>query len=103
MVSELHEMARRLEQQIAAFEKMHVDEMKRFQEQFEVYRQLQNDELEMLRRELARLKDDLAQYQAADSPAETTPPVVPSPHVALEMTRRDFITGPLRPLNPRRL
>ncbi len=98
MISELEDSARRLDQQLVAFERLHTDELKRFQDQLETYRRLQNDELQMLRDEVKQLKDELARLRA-QGPVPAAPPTVPhipSGRVALTITRRDFITGNLR-------
>ena len=84
--------ARRLEQQIAAFEKLHGDELKRFEAQLAAYRQMQSDELQMLRGQLAALQDEIR--RAGDMPATT--PDEPAA-VALKLSRRDLITGKLPP------
>ncbi len=102
MVSELQDLARRLEQQIISFEKLHADEMKRFQEQFETIQRLQNDELQMLRKELKQLQDEVALLQAQEPEPEPkatplAPPEIPSPRAELTITRRELITGNLRP------
>ncbi len=102
MLSELQELARRLEQQVTAFEKLHTDEMKRFQEQFETLSRLQNDELAMLRKELKQLQDEVArlQSQEPEPPRVVAPPDTLPARAALTLTRRDLITGNLHP-NPR--
>lgn len=86
----LEAQARRLEQQIAAFEQLHADELKRFEEQLATYRRLQNDELQMLRDQLAALQDEIR--MAGEAQAKQA--AEPSP-VALKITRRDLITGNL--------
>jgi hypothetical protein len=47
----------RLEQQLAAFEKLHREELEEFERKFAVYKQLQNDELNLMRQELMKLRD----------------------------------------------
>ncbi len=103
MLSELQELARRLDQQVTAFEKLHADEMKRFQEQFETLSRLQNDELAMLRKELKQLQEEVARLQAQEPepPHVMMPPDTPPVRAALTLTRRDLITGNLHPSNPR--
>lgn len=96
MLEEMETLARRLEQQISVYEKLHADEMKKFQEQFETLQRIQADELQMLRKELAQLKEGIAAIKAAaasesadDEPAEPT------------LTRRDLLTGKMPPLRPK--
>ena len=90
MPTRLDDLARRLEQQITSFQKLHADELNRLQEQLDTYRRLQNDELEMLRDELKQLKEEMALLQAnvTETPAE--PPPAPQPPT---LTRRDLLTG----------
>ncbi len=95
MLSDLHESARRLEQQIASFEKLHTDELKRFQEQLETYQRLQNDELQMLRDQLKRFKDQIALLEA--QLPEQLPPVQHTPGVS----RRDFLASTLKSIEPK--
>lgn len=99
MLSELQELAHRLEQQVTSFEKLHVDEMKRFQEQFETLARLQNEELDMLRKELKQLQDEVARLQAEEPEPSSAgvPPGTPPARAALALTRRDLLTGNLRP------
>ena len=90
MQTRLDDLARRLEQQITSFQKLHADELNRLQEQLDTYRRLQNDELEMLRDELKQLKEEMAHRQAnvTETPAETL--AGPQPRT---LTRRDLLTG----------
>ncbi len=99
MLSELQELARRLDQQVTAFEKLHADEINRFQQQFETLSRLQNDELVMLRKELKQLQDEVARLQAQEPepPPAIVLPDAPPARVPLMLTRRDLITGNLRP------
>ncbi len=101
MLSELQELARRLEQQVTSFEKLHTDEMKRFQEQFETLSRLQDDELAMLRKELKQLQDEVARLQTQESepPRVVVPPDTFPARPAFKLTRRDLLTGHLRPDN----
>lgn len=104
MLSEIQDLARRLEQQLIAFERLHADELKRFQDQLATYQRLQNDELQMLRDELKQLKEESARLQAESAaPAIETPPQVPPSQVELTITRRDLLTGKLPSLNQRRV
>jgi hypothetical protein len=48
---------RRLEQQLAAFEKMHREELEEFERKFTLYKELQADELNLMRQELVKLKN----------------------------------------------
>lgn len=93
MHSSLDDLARRLEQQITSFQKLHADELNRLQEQLDTYRRVQNDELEMLRDELKQLKDEIAllEISVAEPPADM--PSTPQPRM---LTRRDLLTGNLR-------
>jgi len=50
--------ARRFEQQLAAFEKLHADELKNLEQKLAAYMQLHADEVRFLREELARLKSE---------------------------------------------
>ncbi|MBI3734816.1 MAG: hypothetical protein HY259_15365 [Chloroflexi bacterium] len=87
----LENTAQRLEQQIAAFEKLHADELQRFEQQLTAYRRLQNDELRALRDQLEQLASDIAAL-AQRAAAETGAPTEGEP-VQLTLSRRDFITG----------
>ncbi len=104
MIAELENLARRLEQQLASFEKLHADELKRFEEQLAAYRRLQNDELQMLRDELTQLKDEIALLKAAEArrAEEAASSESASGPVELTVTRRDFLTGSMPPFNQRR-
>ncbi len=93
MQSSLQELARRLEQQITSFEKLHADELNRVQEQLDTYRRLQNDELQMLRDELKQLKDEIALLKA--DPVEAPAPAAPASGVRT-FTRRELLTGEFR-------
>ena len=99
MLAEIEDLTRRLEQQLASFERLHADELKRFEEQLTTYRRLQNDELQMLRDELTQLKEEIAvlkneEAKRAAESASATPSEEP---VELTITRRDFITGRVPP------
>ncbi len=67
----------RLEQQLAAFEKLHRSELAEFERRLAVYRQLHRDEVGLLRSELNKLRDDvLAERSPAaqgPDPASDTP------------------------------
>jgi hypothetical protein len=61
---------RRLEQQLSAFEKLHANELKDFQEKLGLYVRLQADEVRQLREQLADLKRAVeAQTSASVSPS----------------------------------
>ena len=97
MIAELEDTARRLEQQITSFEKLHTDELQRFAEQLAAYCKLQTDELQMLRAELQQFADEIARLKAAEAEraeSAATP-------VVLTLTRRDLLTGHVPPFNPR--
>ncbi len=102
MVSELADFARRLEQQLTAFEKLHMDELARIQEQLDAYLKVQNDELEMLRTELRQLQDRIAAMNDPEPAASATPPLARPEAEAPTLTRRDLITGNVRSLYQRR-
>ncbi|MBI5302222.1 MAG: hypothetical protein HY868_08800 [Chloroflexi bacterium] len=59
MPAEIQDLARRLEQQLTAYEHLHTDELKRLQDQIAAFQHLQNDEFQMLRNELSQLKQAL--------------------------------------------
>ena len=98
MLSETENLARRLEQQLTAYEKMHADEIKRFQEQLANLQSVQSYELQMLRDELAQLKQELAalKEQEPEQPAESAADTN-SPRVEMAITRRELLTGNFRP------
>lgn len=54
---------RRFEQQLAAFEKLHTDELKGFEEKLSAYGRLQADEIKLLQEQLAELRQELAAWQ----------------------------------------
>lgn len=89
MLSDIQTLARRLEQQLIAHERMYADDLKRLQEQFSALEHIQRDELQMFRDELNQLNQEIAalkeQPVAAPQTAEPT------------LTRRDLLTGNLRP------
>ncbi len=114
MLSDLENLARRLEQQITSFEKLHADELARFQEQLATYQRLQNEELEMLHTQLNQLKAEVVHLRAASSVGmpESLPEAVPAPvpsvsvptpvdpieaYATLSITRRDLLTGNILP------
>ncbi len=99
MLEEIENLARRLEQQLVTYAKLHADEMNRFQEQFDAFQSIQADELQMLRQELAQLKQEIAEVKESvtqSMPAEGAP-------VSTEptLTRRDLLTGKMPPLKPK--
>ena len=98
MLSETQDLARRLEQQLIAYEKMHADEIKRFQEQLANLQSVQSYELQMLRDELAQLKQELAalKEQEPEQPVQSAPDA-DAPRVEMTITRRELLTGNLRP------
>ena len=98
MNSDLSEIARRLEQQIASFEKLHTEELKHFQEQLETYQRLQADELQMLRDQLNRFKDEITLLKAQQ--AEQGSPAQPVPGTP-GITRRDFLATTLKTIEPK--
>ncbi len=94
-MTDLEELAQRLEQQLSTYERMHVEELERFRKQWDALQQIQSDELRMLRDELNQLKQELAAMQNPAEPAE--PQVQIAQPVELTITRRDFITGNYAP------
>jgi hypothetical protein len=98
LLEEMESLARRLEQQLTAYEKLHVDEMKRFQEQFAALQRIQADELQMLRHELEQIKTEIAAV-IESMPESGVRDEEPSPPT---LTRRDLLTGKMPPLNPGR-
>ncbi len=95
LLTDLEELAQRLEQQLSTYERMHVEELERFRKQWDALQQIQSDELRMLRDELNQLKQELAAMQ---NPAESAEPQVQiAQPVELTITRRDFITGNYAP------
>ena len=97
-MEELETLARRLEQQIAAYEKLHTEEIKRFQEQFEAFRRIQADELQMLRKQLAQLSEEIAAAKESISQSDADENAASSAEPAV--TRRDLLTGKLPPFRP---
>jgi polyhydroxyalkanoate synthesis regulator protein len=94
VLSDLQDLARRLEQQLKTYERMHTDELKRFQDQWIALAQVQSDELKMMCEELDQLKQELAALQDQSASAE---PVATASPVELTITRREFITGNFMP------
>jgi chromosome segregation ATPase len=108
VLSELEDLARRLEQQILAYEKLHADEMKRFEEQLAAYRNLQNDELQMLRNELTQLKDEIEHLKQEESAGDsgaalTSTEPASAPPATLVVTRRELLTGKIPLPSQRRI
>jgi len=91
LLTELQELARRLEQQLSTYERMQVEELERFRKQWDALVQIQSDELRMLRDELNQLKQEIAAMQNPAEPADS--PVQLAQPIELTITRRDFITG----------
>ena len=59
----------RLEQQLAAFERLHADELAELQRRLEAYQRLQEDEVRLLRAEIADLRAAIGAEDAAGSSA----------------------------------
>lgn len=95
LVTELEELAHRLEQQVSTYERMHVEELERFRKQWDALLQIQSDELRMLRDELNQLKQEIVAMQTPSEPTDS--PVQVAQPVELTITRRDFITGNYKP------
>lgn len=100
MIEELEIHARRLEQQIAAYEKLHTEEFKRFQEQFEAFQQIQTDELQMLKKQLAQFAKEIAAIRESALQANADANEMDSTESTL--TRRDLLKGKLPPFRPNR-
>ncbi|MBI5029374.1 MAG: hypothetical protein HZB51_02515 [Chloroflexi bacterium] len=103
MLSEIEDLARRLEQQLTAYERMHLDELKNLQEQLATFQRLQHDEMQMLRDELSQLKQELAAYKKAEPERQQAAAVdaASTRPVELGITRRELITRNL-PFNTKR-
>lgn len=54
---ELENGIRRLEKRLAAFEKLHKEELKEFERKFNAYKELHEDEVRQLREELAQIRE----------------------------------------------
>jgi hypothetical protein len=104
VLSDIENQVKRFEQMLTAFEQLHTDELRRFEEQLSAYRQMQNDELQMLREQLKQLQAQLSAFKAADpEPDASMQPPAASPQPAvLTVSRRELLTGILRPSNPER-
>lgn len=100
MIEELELQARRLEQQISAYEKLHTEEFKRFQEQFEAFQRIQTDELQMLKKQLAQFAKEIAAIKESALQANAEASEMDSSESNL--TRRDFLKGKLPPFRPDR-
>ncbi|MBI5878101.1 MAG: hypothetical protein HZB53_10635 [Chloroflexi bacterium] len=61
----LEELARRLTQQLSSYEALHAAEARTVKEQWEKLQSIQQDELRMLREELAQLKGGIAALRAS--------------------------------------
>lgn len=96
-VDELATLARRLEQQISAYEKLHVEEIKRFQEQFEAFQRIQTDELQMLRQQLAKLAEEITAVRGSILTSDGSLGIATSEPT---LSRRDLLTGKLPPYRP---
>lgn len=102
MIEELNETARKLEHQLVTYEKLHAEELRKFQERFAAFQRVQSDEFEMLRAELAELKMEIAQLEAKlEQGADLTPAEPSPPKVDLTISRRDFLSGNLKPYKKR--
>lgn len=104
MLSEIEDLARRLEQQLKSYEKLHADEMKAFQAQLETFQRIQADELKSLQDELKQLKEEIAalKEQEAKRASESPPPEAAFNQFEKTISRRDFLTGNIPPFNQRR-
>lgn len=97
---DLETQLKRFEQQLDVFEKLHTDELKKFEEKLATYLRLQADEVEFLREELAALKQELATYQSnepAHAPPAAQPPNQPVLNPVPQLTRREFLGGTSNP------
>jgi hypothetical protein len=104
VLSDIENQIKRFEQMLTAFEQLHTDELQRFEEQLTAYRQMQTDELQMLRAQLKQLQEQLSALKAAapESDAPAQPPAATTQPVVLTVSRRELLTGILRPSNPGR-
>jgi hypothetical protein len=64
----------RLEQQLAAFERLHADELREFQRRLEAYQRLHEEEVRLLREEIAALRAALAAGESSPPGAPPGPP-----------------------------
>lgn len=105
MLSEIEDLARRLEQQLVSYEKLHADELKSFQTQLETFQRIQADELKSLQDELKQLKEEIAalKEQEAKRASESPPREAASNQFEKTITRRDLLTGNIPPFNQRRV
>lgn len=103
MFSELEDLARRLEQQLVSYERLHMDEMIKFQDQFQAFQRIQADELQMLRKELDQLKQEIAalkQEEMNRAPAAMSSQAAPARREQT-ITRRDLLTGKIPIFDPK--
>lgn len=61
----LEDLARRLRQQLDSYEALHAAEARALAEQWEKQQRIQQDELRMLRQELAQLEEGIAALRAS--------------------------------------
>ena len=101
-MSDLDLQARRLEQQINAFERLHTDELQRFESQLAAYRQLQADELNQLRDQLRRLTENIAAIQSCEAEAAANHLPADLEPVQLGVSRRELLTGNMQSFSPKR-
>jgi len=100
LIEELETQLRRLEQQVAAYEKLHTEEIKRFKEQFGAFQRIQTDELQMLRKQLAQFAEEIAAAKESAAQSVADDSEMDSPQSTL--TRRDLLMGKLPPFRPDR-
>lgn len=97
----LESRLQRFEQQLAAFEEMHANELKGFEEKLETYIRLQADEVKFLREELAALRKELAAWEEEAEPTSPTTHSQNQTHPAADhvvepetrLNRREFLGG----------
>ena len=100
MIEELEIQARRLEQQIAAYAKLHSEEIMRFQEQFAAFQRIQAEELQMLRKQIAQFAEEIAAVKESVSQSNADESEIASSQSTL--SRRDLLMGKLPPYRPDR-
>jgi hypothetical protein len=78
---------------------LHADELKKYQDQFTAFQRLQTEELQMLRDELEQLNAEIAALKEVEAKptADAAPTAASSGQVEMTITRRDLLTGKIRP------
>jgi Flp pilus assembly protein TadB len=93
----LESKLQRFEQQLAAFEKMHNEELKSFAEKLAALKRIQADEVKFLKEELAALRQALTASADPDPTASSLdqahPSLNQSPQPTARLTRRELFGG----------